>query len=140
MTASHTYHMDEAVLDVPGGFEDRTTHALSWRGGETNLGLIVMRRPAPNGLDAAIDADVRDMRAKLKACVIDVDEPSDLGGGPARLVAIRYVREGAPFFHRQLAACLDGRLLTLIVAGPAAQRDVLESILEEAASSFRFRD
>lgn len=137
--SEYTYHMDDAVLVLPGGFEDRTTHALSWPGTEKNLGLVIMRRPAPQGVDEAVASDVRDMRAKLKGCIIEQDEPAELGGERARVVALRYVREGVPFFHRQIAACVDGRLLTMIVAGPAELRGGLESIFDAAVSSFRFR-
>ena len=135
----YTYHIDEAVLVLPAGFEDRTTHALSWPGGEKNLGLVIMRRPAPQGLDAAVDADVKDMRAKLKGCVVEQDDPGELGAEPARLVALRYVRDGVVFIHRQIAACVDGKLLTMMVAGPAEHREGLETIFDAAVSSFRFR-
>lgn len=138
--SEYTYHMDDAVLGVPEGFEDRTTHALSWPGGEKNLGLVVMRRPAPDGLDVAIDSDLRDMRAKLKGCVVEVDEPGELGGEPARVFALRYVRDGVPFFHRQIAACLHARIVIVMVAGATEQREALEALFATAAGTFRFRE
>ena len=72
---------------------------------------------------------------KCVAIQVAVDASPD-----ARVFALRYVRDGVPFFHRQIAACLHARIVIVMVAGATEQREALEALFATAAGTFRFRE
>ena len=113
---------------------------LSWPGSGANVGLVIGRRPLEGDLRTMVAREVRELRAKLRSCVLDDESEGVLGGEPGLVVGLRYVREGMPFYHRQIFVAARGRLLTFVASGPAADRDAIDTLFDSALAGFRFRE
>lgn len=140
MSEPYTYHFDEGVLAVPPGFRDDSLQVLEWPVEGGALVLAISRRPLGGAFEAVVEKDVAQAKAGLRACVVEVSQASTLGGEPAHVLTMRYVKDGRVLHHRQVFAVVRGRLWAMFVTGPAAHRAAIDALFGETIDSFKFRE
>lgn len=142
MKESYSYHFDEAVVPVPGGFQDKSVQVLEWpcaTPGDSMVMVVARRVPNMSFADD-VRRDIDETRTGLKACVIEADAEGSVAEIPAHFLTMRYVREGKALYQRQVFLDSAPRLLTLLVVGPASTRVEVDELFAAAVDGIRFRE
>ena len=143
MKEGYSYHFDEAVLPVPAGFIDKSVQVMEWPSSAPGQGimLVISRRAPFATFDDDIRRDIDETRTGLKACVVEADEPGEVGQLVAHYLTMRYVREGKALYHRQVfVQAAPTRLLTIFAVGPASTRSEIDDLFVSAIDGIRFRE
>lgn len=138
---SYVYHMDEAVLSLPEGFEDATLHNFEWMGPEGKRALMVQRQvPQPSETFEALVARVTKPYPKIFTDYAE-DPPDEVDIGVAAVSKrFRWRHQGGVLYHHQVFVDVGHVVLALTASGKAHQQSEVDAILQEALSGLHLRE
>jgi len=144
MTSDRVYHMDDCVLELPGGFVDRTLNVLEWplESGDTVV-LVVQREPLAEVLsfDQYIARETRSYPSQFAAFHEDGVERASVGDGiDVHHVKFRWKREQDVLYHHQAFVDAGTKVLVLTATGKASHRDDVDAAIERALGKLKFRE
>ncbi len=144
MSGDRIYHMDDAVLELPPGFIDRSVHVLEWRtpDGEAVV-LVTQREPLPGTRPLAdyVAQETKDYATRFEGYRAE-EPPRD--GAETALEALhrtfRWKRNEDVLYNHQVFVAAPPVVLVMTVTGKAAHREDVDRLVGRALADLKFRE
>jgi hypothetical protein len=135
------YHMDEAMIDLPAGWEDRSMNVFLLPLPDGTAENVVVTREAFEGgdLDTYVQAAIKALSQQFPRFQMLGHRPRALASLAGYEVKMRWVREGVPVYQQQLYLVYYDRLLTITATTPAKQAQACEKRFDELLAAMKFR-
>lgn len=147
---SHTYYMDDASMAVPTGFIDRTAHLLEWSvDGGGKVALVVNREELPKvtaseapagAFDRYVTSQTKVYPSQFAGFHLERDEATAADSSfDMRRKVFRWRHEQDVIYHNQVFVLVGPDVLVFTASAKAADRDVVDRVLDGALASLRVR-
>lgn len=136
----HPFHIDEAVLEVPVGFIDRTINVLEWilEDGDRMV-LVIERAPSIASLDACVEEHVGSYPSRFAGYKLVEVHHAEVDGMRVIELEIRSRTDAGVMHHHQAFVDLGGAALILSATAKFAFAAQCEALIDEALETLRLR-
>ena len=137
------YHFDEAVIDLPSPWVDKTIQAITIPLDDgAKLGVTVSREDVGLAakLESLVDRAIADQERKLAGFELVSRVESSAAGEPAVDVVVKWRHDNSPIYQHQLFVKSLDKLLVFTGTTLWKHRDHCEGVVQRIAESLRFRD
>lgn len=136
----YAYHLDEGMLDLPSGFQDKSQNILQWPLPRGACTIVIERAPLPSGWsfsEAVHRQSKREAKSVLgyaekAALALELDIPAATRCFVGRL-------DGELVYHHRLFVDRAPSVLVMTARGPHAMRRHIDDIFAQAAMTLRLR-
>jgi hypothetical protein len=147
-----SYYTDEAIIPVPPGFIDRSTHVLEWKAADgERIGLLVHRQqlePATlegeertRAFDALVTRETKDYTKRFAGLRWErEDDETPDAAMPVRRRAFRFRHDDAVLYQCQAFMLLGRRVVVMTAASKAVHRDEVDRLIDEAIAGLKVWD
>lgn len=147
-----SYYTDEAIIPVPPGFVDRSTHVLEWTVADgERIGLLIHRQllePATlegearvQAFDALVVRETKDYPKRFGGLrwEREDDDTPDVAM-PVRRRAFRFRHDESVLYQCQAFVLLGRRVVVMTAAAKAVHRDEVDRLIDEAITGLKVWD
>jgi hypothetical protein len=140
--SDYTLHLDELVLEVPKGFQDRSVQVLEWPipGGE-RIALVIQREPLAeeDAFEGYVARTTADYPKSLASYHAEDPQTFDL---PIPYVSkpCRWRHEDSVLYQHQVFLRLYDRSILVTASARAAHRDDVDELLRRCLAEPRIRE
>lgn len=112
----NTYHINEGSFQLPAGYEDETTHALTWPPSNDTtspFSLTVNRDPLPDPytLKTYVAYQLQTLKHDLQQCQIGGRRSRQIDGLAAEEIEFTWLSDGEQMAQRQVYVAHKGNVL-----------------------------
>ncbi|HSN98617.1 MAG TPA: DcrB-related protein [Candidatus Nanopelagicales bacterium] len=134
------YETDEARLEVPERWIDRSVNSLEYTRPEGVVRVIVQRKPRGASALAELSRDrVIEMRRRLAGFELLREEDVLVAGRPAADVAVRYQDHEEHLYQRTISLLVGAKLVTVGVIAPVSLIAQADQMLQQVRATLVIR-
>lgn len=137
----YPFHVDEAALDVPAGFIDRSVNVLEWTiEGDERLVLVIERAPAVESLDACVESHVGSYPSRYAGYKLLEVHHAEVDGMRVIELEIRSRTDAGVMHHHQAFIEMSWGALILSATTKFAFAAQCEALVDGVLDTLRVRD